>query len=80
MTNDMPPPDRTEKLVRFGCGFGFGALVALVVLAELAWGGSLDWGAVGIGGVCGVIVGLAAVRWGNRFWRAVAEIMRWLRL
>jgi hypothetical protein len=65
----MEPPDAQEKRIRFGCGFVFGTVTA----------------ALGSGGVfllkgrlllafclvCGVLLGLLAMRYGDRFWEKI---------
>lgn len=66
-----PEPDSFEKRLRFGCGFLFGGLVALFLIAqEVAAFTGLLWAAVG---VVAVISGLVAMRFGDEFWHGILD-------
>jgi hypothetical protein len=65
-------PDKTEKAVRFGCGFTFGLVVGLFY--------ALDWVMDSWGGFAAalffsaVICGLLAMKYGDTFW---CSLKRW---
>ena len=71
----MEPPDTQERVIRFGCGFAFGALVFA--------GGSLTWAVVSGETflaalvVVGVAFGWLAMRFGDPFWTRLASLYRW---
>jgi hypothetical protein len=68
-----PHPDRLEKGVRFGCGFLFGCFAALGALLTSVSG------AYPVAALCvltGVVIGYAAMRFGDRFWWWLSS---WLR-
>ena len=67
----MPEPDRFEKRLRFVCGFFFGIFIGFCVLAREVVEFSVSfWSAVaGIG----IILGLLAMRYGDAFWRSIAD-------
>lgn len=71
----MEPPDAQEKVIRFGCGFTFGAM--------LSAGAAVSW-AVASGEAllvaimaAGVVFGWLAMRLGDPFWHRVASLARW---
>ena len=62
----MERPDALEKGVRFGCGFLFGCLAAVGGgFVYLGWKGQYIAAACLLGGV---VCGIAATRFGDRFW------------
>ncbi len=71
----MEPPDTQERVIRFGCGFAFGALVFA--------GGSLTWAVVSGDTflaalvAAGVMCGWLAMRFGDPFWHRVVRLARW---
>ena len=67
----MNPADNTEKAIRFGCGFVFG--LALFSLSSI-WFVYEDRGFyLGTVLVAAVLFGLAALRYGDAFWRWFAR-------
>jgi hypothetical protein len=71
--DDWRKPDAFERRLRCGCGFVFGVVGAGVwVLKEVADPG---WPALLVVAGIGVIVALLAVRYGDRFWHAVLEML-----
>jgi uncharacterized membrane protein len=70
-----PPPkekfDRLEFGLRFGCGF----LFAVVFVLSLGLFESLGVFVV-LSGILGLIFGLLAAKYGDRFWRFLSD---WLR-
>ncbi len=71
----MKPVDKTELGIRFGCGFVFGLLL---------FGTSSLWWAYGYRGFYGATVfiaaiasGLAALKFGDAFWRWFARWFSW---
>lgn len=73
---DRPPPDGFEKGVRFGCGFVFGGILLVLALARDFFStASPFWIAAGTGAV---LCGLLAIRYGDRFYRAMLDFwQRW---
>ncbi len=68
----LPPPDRFEKGVRFGCG----ALAGLVLGIGAAVG--MDWNArelAGILALAALIFGGCAAAFGDRFWLMLARLL-----
>lgn len=70
----MEPPDREERVIRFGCGALFGvtlALMGLLYFSELSW----PW-LFGI--TCTLIgaCGYGAMRQGDQFWDDSFEVFR----
>jgi uncharacterized membrane protein len=71
----MEPPDTQEKVIRFGCGFTFGALVAAgAVVSWVVASGETSLAAVV---VAGILCGWLAMRFGDPFWHRVASLARW---
>jgi hypothetical protein len=69
--DNSPEPDSFEKRLRFGCGFVFGGLVALLLIArEVAAFTGLTWASVA--GIA-IIVGFLAMRYGDEFWRGISS-------
>lgn len=71
----MEPPDTLEKVIRFGCGFTFGALVfagGSMTLA-VASGQALLATVVAVG----IVFGWLAMRFGDPFWHRLASLYRW---
>jgi hypothetical protein len=63
--DDSPEPDSFEKRLRFGCGFLFGGIVAMLNVGAFT---GPAWAAVlGIA----VIIGFLAMRYGDEFWRRI---------
>ena len=73
--DDSPEPDSFEKRLRFGCGFVFGGIVALFIVArEVTAFTGPSWAAVlGIA----IIIGLLAMRYGDAFWRSISHWFHW---
>jgi hypothetical protein len=73
--NEIPEPDAFEKRVRFGCGFVFGLVAGcLAALKYAAGSGSFFW--MIVAGVA-ILLGLIAVRYGDKFWASVADWLGW---
>ena len=73
--DDSPEPDSFEKRLRFGCGFVFGGVVGLFLVArEVAAFTGSAWAAVGS---VAVIVGFLAMRYGDAFWRSISHWFHW---
>ena len=67
-------PDRTEKGIRFGCGFVFGLVVGL--FTALTW--IIDsWSIAVIALIAAVVCGLLAERCGDAFWRSLRNWWYW---
>ena len=70
-----PPPkekfDRLEFFVRFGCGFFFGIILVLSLGLIGSWAEF-----VVLSLILGLILGLLAAKYGDRFWQALSN---WLR-
>jgi len=68
-------PDAFERRVRFGCGFLFGAIVAISIAFAL----SLDFSATFWPVISGVAVfsGIITMRCGDSFWLRVARWLSW---
>jgi len=60
--NDGPPMDKTEGVIRFVCGAGFGTLTFW------RFGPSMFWFAL----VC-VLCGYLAYKHGDRFWYKISD-------
>ena len=72
----MEPIDRTEKGIRFGCGFVFGLLLFGV---SSIWFVYEDPGLhVSAVLIASIAFGLAALRFGDAFWRWFARWFSWL--
>jgi hypothetical protein len=73
--NDSLGPDSSEKRLRFGCGFLFGALLAFLVgLRELEAFTGTFW-AVVIS--IAFLFGIFAMRQGDEFWHGLSDWFRW---
>jgi hypothetical protein len=71
----LEPPDTQEEIIRFGCGFivGFFGIGVGSVMAALV---SQDY----ILAVClipGIVCGIAAMKYGDRFWQRLSESSFW---
>jgi len=68
-------PDSSEKRLRFGCGFLFGAFVAFLIgLRELkAFTGTFWTVVIGVA----FIFGYCAMRQGDEFWHDLSQWFRW---
>jgi len=71
----MEPADKTEKAFRFGCGF---------VLGLVFFGVSSVWFVIEERGmyvaailIAAIVFGLAALRFGDAFWRAFGRWFSW---
>ena len=64
----MEEPDPLENKIRFGCGFVFGLL--LIAFSGFVWwmvaGSAYYVGALSL--ACGLVLGVLAMRYGDRFW------------
>lgn len=68
-------PDKTEKTIRFRCGFTFGQIVGFFSAIQIivdAWGPSAAV-AVAVAVVCGFL----AKRYGDRFWHTQKNWWYW---
>ncbi len=73
--DDWEPQDPQAKGIRFGCGFLFGGVVVFFTLAHSFFSfASPFWIAVAGGAL---LCGFLAVRFGDRFFRALIEFLRW---
>ena len=69
--NDAPEPDAFEKRLRFGCGFVFGGIVALLIIArEVVSFTDSSWAIVAF---AALIFGFLARRYGDEFWRFLGK-------
>ncbi len=68
-------PDSSEKRVRFGCGFSFGALLAFLIgLREIGAFTGVFWTfVIGIA----FLFGFFAMRQGDEFWHQLPNWLRW---
>lgn len=71
-----PPPDPTEKRVRFGCGTLVGGVIGAFVVAHRVDHES-GWILVASVLVCAVLVGYMAMKEGDTVWSRVARIVHW---
>ena len=75
MTTNPPPKDKPDRLqfgVRFGCGF----LFAIVFVLSLGGFASLG-GFVALTLIVGLIFGLLAAKYGDRFWQKLSDWLRY---
>ena len=73
--DDNPKPDSFEKRLRFGCGFVFGASVAVVV--ALQWLATFTGTFWAVAAGVAVVFGLLALRYGEGFWQRVSDWFGW---
>ena len=73
--DDNPKPDSFEKRLRFGCGFVFGASVAVVV--ALQWLATFTGTFWAVAAGVAVVFGLLALRYGEGFWQRVPDWFGW---
>ena len=73
--DDSPKPDSFEKGLRFGCGFVFGALVAVVV--ALQWLATFTGTFWAVAAGVAVVFGFLALRYGEGFWQRVSDWFGW---
>lgn len=67
----MEPPDRAERVIRFGCGALFGGFIAGLALLEI---GCLPWPWwLVTAGVIMLACGFGAMTRGDRFWSQVID-------
>ena len=68
-------PSTLEKAVRFGCGFVFGCFAGLLgVLSLITWKGHYIVAGCALGGL---LCGVAAMKYGDRFWLRISRITSW---
>ena len=66
------PIDKQERNVRIGCG----ALLGIFVAVLIGFKALLDWTAWGVVLIlCVAVCAWASVRWGDRFWEAIADML-----
>ena len=73
----MEPPDTQEKVIRFGCGFVFGAL--LVAGSSITWSLASHYYYVAAAIIVGMSFGLLALRYGDAFWGRLSHWLWWWR-
>lgn len=76
----LPKTDWLEFWVRFVCGALLGIVVSLGLVLNLIFvGDSFKLPASLIAGIVGVtlVCGLAAARYGDRFWYSILRLWRW---
>ena len=71
----MKLADKTEKSIRFGCGFVFGFLCFSFSSVWFAYEDGGVYLAVVL--VAAVLFGLAALRFGDAFWRWFGQWFSW---
>ena len=72
----MEEPDRTEKGIRFGCGFTFGLLVGFFTAARYIYQ-SVGWLATVTFAVA-ILCGFLAMQYGDEFWYSLKDWFWWL--
>ena len=73
---DSRRSDKTEKVLRFGCGGLLGAIVGGLSACSLLIDHE-SW-AVIILPISGIVIGgLLAVNYGGRFWRLASKVLEW---
>jgi hypothetical protein len=70
-------PDRTEKGLRFGCGFVFIAPVVFLTLARSLPEDLITAATLAL--LAGAVAGVLATVFGDRFWERVASLFDWVR-
>ena len=70
----MPPADKTEKVLRFGCGFIFG--LVFFGISSIWFVVESSTYAIAII-IAATVFGLAALRFGDAFWRAFGRWFSW---
>lgn len=71
----MNDPDKTEKGIRFGCGFLVGLVFGGLGAARLFYESGNTIVAAAL--VFAVIFGLAAMQFGDRFWHSLKHWVWW---
>lgn len=72
----MRTVDRAEKATRFGCGFLLGIVLGGLFAARLFFDNGHSFLAATI--LVATILGLAAMRFGDRFWFSLKHWVWWL--
>ena len=67
----MEPPDNIEKGIRFGCGAVAG--VALAITSMLSISIVKGWYLVAFVCIWAVVCGVAAMRYGDKFWHNISK-------
>ena len=70
----MPPADKTEKVLRFGCGLIFG--LVFFGISSIWFVVESSTYAIAII-IAATVFGLAALRFGDAFWRAFGRWFSW---
>jgi hypothetical protein len=68
-------PDREEKILRFGCGFLMGALIAFVAGFSSAAIDGFGW--ISFIVASAIVFGVLALLFGDRFWHHLFGLFRW---
>ena len=71
----MTPADNLEKKIRFGCGFIFGLIVGGINLVYFFR--DSGYGAVATVIILALVCALLALRYGDAFWRWIANWGFW---
>jgi len=72
----MEPPGASEKRLRFGCGFVMGLALGAGTALHLAISNGYYGAAIWL--VCGLVCGVLAMHFGDRFWHSLSGFMnRW---
>jgi hypothetical protein len=67
----MRRPDKTEKALRFGCGFTFGLVAGFFAAFRLVMS---TWGELAaLAFASAFICGLLAMKYGNAFWHSLKD-------
>ena len=69
------PPDKTENVIRFGCGF-FAGTVLVGLLSAVAFANTMAEAIIAIV-VPSLVCGVAAVVSGDRFWSSIEKWWWW---
>lgn len=72
----MTTVDSAEKITRFGCGFLLGAIFGGLLAARLFYENGYSILAATV--FMATILGLAAMRFGDRFWLSLKHWVWWL--
>lgn len=73
---DESPISPDELNTRFGCGAALGVFIAICVIIGFSLTSSVSWICVFLLAV--FLCGFLAVKFGDRFWERLIDLLRWL--